>query len=134
MAAKEQEREGVVPAGSGLILWSRGGLVVGVLRRGRVFAAAASILAAQLVGQAAGGDRQKPAPRVLGHAVRRPLDCRGEQRLLHRVLAGVEPAVPANQRAEDLRRELAEQVLDAGRGFHISVPASAISGRSSTAQ
>ena len=47
-----------------------------------------------------------------GTPVGRPLQRRGEQRLLHGVLAGVELPVPADQRAEDLRRELAQQVLD----------------------
>ena len=40
----------------------------------------------------------------------------GEQRLLDRVLAGVELAVAPDQRAEDLRRELAQQVLDGAVG------------------
>ena len=35
-----------------------------------------------------------------------------EQRLLDGVLGGVEVAVPAHERAEDLRRQLAQQVLD----------------------
>ena len=38
--------------------------------------------------------------------------CRGgEQRLLHGVLARVELPVPPDERAEDLRRKLAQQVL-----------------------
>ena len=41
-----------------------------------------------------------------GHCTRRR-----DERLLHRVLGGVEVPVPAHQRAEDLRRELAQQVL-----------------------
>jgi hypothetical protein len=40
---------------------------------------------------------------------------RGEKRLLDGVLGGVEIAVPANERAKDLRRQLAQQVLDRGR-------------------
>ena len=36
---------------------------------------------------------------------------RREQRLLHRVLGRVEVPVAAHQRAEDLRRQLAQQVL-----------------------
>ena len=43
-----------------------------------------------------------------------PLLGRGEQRLLHGVLARVELPVAPDQRAEDLRRELAQQVLDRG--------------------
>jgi hypothetical protein len=36
----------------------------------------------------------------------------GDQCLLHSILGGVEVPVPARERAEDLRRELAPQVLD----------------------
>ena len=39
-----------------------------------------------------------------------------QQRLLDRVLGGVEVPVPPHQRAEDLRRQLAEQVLGLGLG------------------
>jgi hypothetical protein len=35
-----------------------------------------------------------------------------EQRLLDGVLGGVEVAIPANERAKDLRRQIAQQVLD----------------------
>jgi hypothetical protein len=35
-----------------------------------------------------------------------------EQRLLDGILRGVEVAVPANERAKDLRRKFAQQVLD----------------------
>ena len=52
-----------------------------------------------------GRDGDQPAPRVVRDPVGRPLRGGGEQRLLHRVLAGVELAVAADQRAEDLRRE-----------------------------
>src|SRR5690606_5844974 len=57
-----------------------------------------------------------------------PLDGRGEEGLLDGVLAGVEGPVPvpADERAEDLRREGAQQVLDVRRfrhgRRHISVP------------
>ena len=44
----------------------------------------------------------------------RPLQRRREQRLLHRVFRGGEVAEAADDRAEHLRRELAQQVL-AGR-------------------
>ena len=59
-------------------------------------------------------------------------DGRGQQRLLDRVLAGVELAVAADQHAEDLRRELAQQVLDRLAAGHISNPASSITARTST--
>ena len=53
-------------------------------------------------------------PRGLsGTPSRRPLRGGGEQRLLHRVLGGVEVPVAPDQRAEDLRRQPAQQVLDA---------------------
>ena len=51
------------------------------------------------------------AARVVGTTLLGPLHARREQRLLHRVLAGVEVAVATHERAEDLRRELAQQVL-----------------------
>ena len=62
------------------------------------------------------GDRDQPAARVVRDAVARPLRGGREQRLLHRVLGGVEVPVAAHQRAEDLRRQLAQQVLDAVAG------------------
>jgi hypothetical protein len=40
---------------------------------------------------------------------------RREQRFLDGVLRSVEVAIPANERAKDLRRQLAQQVLDRGR-------------------
>ena len=48
---------------------------------------------------------------LIGTTLLGPLHRRREQRLLHRVLGGVEVAVATHQRAEDLRRELAQQVL-----------------------
>ena len=60
-------------------------------------------------------------PRGLsGHALGGPLRRGREQRLLDRVLARVELPVPAHEHAEDLRRQLAQQVLDAsGRRSHL---------------
>ena len=55
----------------------------------------------------------QPAARVVGQAVARPLRGRGDQRLLHRVLGGGEIAEAADDRAEHLRRELAQQLLGA---------------------
>jgi hypothetical protein len=37
-----------------------------------------------------------------------------DQRFLDSVLGSVEVAVPANESAEDLRRQLAQQILDTG--------------------
>ena len=63
-----------------------------------------------------------------------PLDRGCQQGLLDRVLARVEVAIAAHEHAEDLRREAAQQVLDAHRGAHISIPTSSMIGRTSTAQ
>jgi hypothetical protein len=46
----------------------------------------------------------------------------------------IEVPVPADDRAEDLRRQAAQLVLDARLGDHISVPAVSMIGRTSTAQ
>ena len=89
-------------------------------------------VAADLVGQAAGRDRDQPAPRVVRQALLGPLERGGQERLLDRVLAVVELAVAPDQRAEDLRRELAKQALDALERRHISRPERSISGRTST--
>ena len=62
-----------------------------------------------------------------------PILRRTEERFLHRVLADVEGTVPAQERAEDLRREFAQQVLDLATRTHISVPASCRTGQTSTA-
>ena len=63
-----------------------------------------------------------------------PLQGGLEQGLLNRVFADVEPPVAAHEGTEDLRRRLAQQILDLALAAHISVPASLINGRSSTAQ
>ena len=74
-------------------------------------------------------------PRGLsGHALRRPLDRGGEQRLLHGVLARVEAPVAADEDAQDLRRQRPQQVdVVVGRA-HISAPAVSISGRTSSGE
>jgi hypothetical protein len=45
-----------------------------------------------------------------------------QQRFLDGVLGSVEVAKPANERAEDLRRQLAQQVLDTGGNVQRSPP------------
>jgi hypothetical protein len=65
------------------------------------------------VDQRAAGHGQQPGARPVGYAVSQPLHRGGEQRLLYGILTRVELAVPAHQRAEDLRRVQAQQVLDA---------------------
>src|SRR5262245_26571014 len=72
-------------------------------------------LAPPLVDQPPGRRLHEPAARLHGHAVQGPARRRGEQRLLDGVLGRVEVAVPAHEDAEDLRRQLAQQVLDTRR-------------------
>ncbi len=71
-------------------------------------------VAAQLIGHAPRGDVDQPRARILGNALGWPLRRRGDQRFLHRVFGRREIAEAAHDRAEHLRRELAQQVLDAG--------------------
>jgi hypothetical protein len=128
--AEEDERERVVLV--------RREFLAGGRRQGSggFLAMPTRLIAAKRVGQAAGGDGDQPAPRVVRDSLVGPLECGGEQRLLHGVLAEVEVAVATDERAEDLRRQLTQQVLRAGSGrrAHISVPASFMTGRTSTAQ
>ena len=65
-------------------------------------------------------DADEPAEWVLGKAVRRPGGGRGHERLLHRVLGIGKVAVAADDRAEGLRRQLAQQALDAAAVRHTS--------------
>lgn len=109
MAAQEEEREGVVVTRRRTRV--RGGPLED---RGALLPVAPGAHAAPLVDQAPGGDGRKARARMLGNARPRPLERRGEQGLLHGVLAGVEAPVPPHERAENLRGELAQQVLDAG--------------------
>ena len=53
----------------------------------------------------------EPAERVLGNPVP-PAGVGDDERLLDGVLGAVEVAVPADEDGEDLRRQLAQQVLD----------------------
>src|SRR5215218_918068 len=135
VAAEEQQRQRVVLLlGERLLVGRRRDrLVCGHLHGGGVLPPPARLLAAQLVGQPPRGHGDEPCARVLRHAVVGPLDGGGEQRLLDGVLGGVEPPGAADEDAEDLRREAAQQVLDARARRHISVPDWPISGRSSTA-
>ena len=77
-----------------------------------------------LIGEAPRRHGDQPAFRVVGHSLRRPLHRRGEQRFLDRVLASTEVAVAAHQRAQDLRREIAQQILGAVVQRGITRPAS----------
>ena len=76
-------------------------------------APAAGALAPPFVDQPARGDRQQPRSRVGRNTFGGPLQRRGEERLLDGILARAELTVPPRERAEDLRRELTQHILDA---------------------
>ena len=122
MAAHEEQDEGII------LLW--GVVAVGgagnlQLRRHETdhdrLTAAAGHLGPDVIGNPPRRDLIKPGARVVGHALARPLRGRGDQRLLNRVLRSAEVAEPPDDRAEHLRREVAQQVLGTdvqGRRHH----------------
>src|SRR5512132_1284470 len=92
----------------------------------RLLPAPASLRTAQLVDQPPRRDPDQPAAGVVRGTGHRPLLRGGEQRLLNRVLGGIEVAVPPHERAEDLRRKLAQQVPDRRRCGHATAGASSM--------
>jgi hypothetical protein len=80
----------------------------------RVFPAAAGLLGTQHVGKPAGGDRDQPCLGAGGQPLSGPLHRGRQERLLRGVLGQVEVAVTPDKRAEDLRRQRAQQVPDLG--------------------
>src|SRR5919106_1558195 len=124
MAAEEEQAQRVVAvrrrssAGA-----RRRSIVILRLHRRELLPAAPRFLAAHLVGHPASGDLDQPAPRVIGYAGLGPLPRGRQKRFLHRVLGGVEIPMTSQHRAENPRRELAQQALDGGlrgRCRHIS--------------
>ncbi len=103
MAAEEEEAESVVVVDSFSVNFERG--------RG-LLAATTRALAAPFVDEAPVRHRREPRSRVGRPALLGPLAGSRHKRLLYSVLAGVELAVPAHEPAKDLRRQLAQQVLD----------------------
>ena len=75
------------------------------------FAFLARLVAAQQVGELAAGYPDQPGQRVVRETVTGPLGRGGDEGLLRRVLGQVEVPVAAGDRAEDLRRQAAQQVL-----------------------
>ena len=115
MAAHEEQHERVVVVDGDLAVGRRDEGPVGPeLARDGLLAAPPRDLAAHAIGHAPEGDLDEPPARIVGHALARPLHRRRDQRLLHRVFGGGEVAVAADDRAEHLRRELAQQVSDGG--------------------
>ena len=119
MAAQVQQRERVILIGS--LLPARQ-----LEYDGGLLAPPASALAPPFVDQTPRGDGHQPRARIFGNALRCPLERRGEQCLLDGILAGVELSVPPHERAENLRREIAQQALDRDVWGHISGGASMI--------
>jgi hypothetical protein len=66
---------------------------------------------AQVIRHAPAGDLDQPAPRIAGHALVGPLGGGGKQRVLYRVLGGGEISESPQHRTENLRRQLAQQIL-----------------------
>jgi hypothetical protein len=108
VAAEHEQVEGVV-------VGSRCSRIGAVEIEDRLFSGATGALAAPGIHQSALGDDHQPGAGVLRDAVAGPVVRCGEERLLDRVLRRIEVTGPARQRAEDLRRQLAQQVLDVGR-------------------
>src|SRR5512133_2052502 len=107
MAAHEQHEQRVVLVGD----CSRRDL----LQRGKALSVRACAFTAPLVDHPPLGGLKQPGPRLRGNTVLRPVQRGREQRLLDCVLCSIEVTVAANERAKDLRRQLAQQVLDTGR-------------------
>jgi hypothetical protein len=98
-------------------------LLRNVLYRRQRFPVSAGALAPPLVDQPSCGGLDQPPARFLGDAVSRPAPRRCDLGVLDGVLGALEVAVPANKGAEDLRRQLAQQVLNSGLPGQRSPPA-----------
>ena len=85
-----------------------------------------------LVDEPAFGCPDEPRGGPVRDAVAWPVIGRGDERLLDRILGRVEVACPSGDDAEDLRREVAEQILDRRVGAQIGWPV-AVSSQSSMA-
>ena len=124
MAAQEEQGERLVLVGGPMV---NALLIGGKLEcHHGLLAVPPRTLAAPLVNQRPTGYSQQPRTWMVWHPLGRPLHCRRKQCLLDGVLALGELPVLAHQRAEDLRREFAQQVLDPGPGVHSSGASSMI--------
>ena len=115
MAAQEQQDERVVVLEDGGLV-DGGRLPGGIALLGDDLAVRARSLAAPLVDEPALRRAEQPAIRLRRDALAGPVVGGREERLLDRVLRRVEVARTARERAEDPRRKVAQQVLDAGLG------------------
>jgi hypothetical protein len=105
-AHEEQDKRVVLFAGlaSGL---GHPRVIVGLLDGHRVFPAPTRRLAAHEIDQAARRDPDEPGAGMIGHTGTRPLGRRRDQRLLNRVLGGVEVPEATQERGEHVRSEIA---------------------------
>src|SRR6266540_2440802 len=126
MAAQQQECQAVIVGHADvLVVWR-------LQRRDSFLAPAPRRFVAPLLDASTRRDPDQPGSWVARNAVGRPLDRRGLQRLLDRILATIEIAVTACQCTEDLRRQVPQQSLESGRRrIHISKPLRSITGRTS---
>ena len=102
MAAHEQHEQAVVLIGD---------LNRVVLQRGLSLPVSAGAFASPLVDEATRGSLEEPAARLGRNSVPRPALGGHDQRLLDGVLGGIEVAISPGEGAEDLRRQLAQQVF-----------------------
>ena len=110
MAAQQQQGQRVIDPGNRQGFGRSPG-------RDRLLAPVPSRLVAPQFDQPPRGGRDQPTLRIVRQPLDRPLQRRGQQRLLHRVLTGVELPVPADQQREHLRGQLAQSLL--GRRYRI---------------
>src|SRR5918994_3184562 len=109
MAAHEKQDKRVVPFHGSVIAELRPRIDC---RLGsELFAIASRRFAAEKIGHAARRHMNEPAARVVGNPFLRPLHACREERFLHRIFCGGENFEAPNHGAENLRRELAQQVL-----------------------
>src|SRR5687768_2738299 len=78
---------------------------------GELLTIASCRFAAKEIGHAAGRHMNEPAARIVGNPFFRPLHAGCDERFLHRILGGGKIFETPDHGAENLRRELAQQVL-----------------------
>ena len=84
------------------------------LREHELFATTTRVFLAHVIGHAPEGDPNQPAAWVVGEPLLGPLGGGGDERFLDGVFGGAEITEPPNDRAENLRRQLAQQILSLG--------------------
>src|SRR5687768_1858526 len=109
MTAHEKQDERVIPFHGSVIAELRPGISC---RLGRELLTIASRrFAAEKIGHAARRHMNEPAARVVGNPFLRPLHACGDERFLHRIFGGRKIFEASNHGAENLRCDLAQQVL-----------------------